>query len=795
MQFLPHEGSLVLARGECWQLDARTLHADCAELHLRNASSGCLVLLSPFDRIVAYHRDRRVRAVRLRAWAAEMRSCANGPKVGRLRVQGATAKVIPYQLSPSLAAAAGTPRLFLADEVGLGKTIQAGWIVADALARHRDARVLIAVPAGLRNQWRTELSAHFDIDALVADARWLRRTFADLPADVSPWALPGVYLTSLDFIKRPDVVRMVECQVWDLLVVDEIHTAAAPTERHSAIDAIARRSRCLVMISATPYSGDPRSFESLARLGATPGSPAPVMFRRSREDVGALGGRRHRFMAVRITRAEHRLQRLMERYSREVWREAPADGDAVRLAMTVLRKRALSSPWAALRSLERRLDLLSRGARLPAQLRLFEEDEDALADEEPSEALATPGLSDQDRERRWLITLIEVARGAASGDSKQRFLERLLHRIRGDSAIVFTEYRDTLAHLAASLPGAALLHGGMPPHERSAVQRRFNAAGGLLLATDAASEGLNLQGRCRFVVNYELPWNPARLEQRIGRVDRIGQRRPVHALTLVARDTAEDLVIARLVRRLHRISATLGVRDRLAAFLDEARTAGIVIGDVSSDEAPGDIPVSAVTLAPDERDASADEAARLSVTRPAGRRSTQGDTLVSTIPCSSHLPEGFLFVVRRETTIDEGGIVDTDVVLIHVADAVGTGPIGAAAARRQATAAIDRYAPVVRSIAEDRTRVRSQETATAHAAILTRLMDRERALFAQRQEPFPLQPGLFDRRAIQRADEAALAANGLAQEHVRRLELLERSMTLKSRCEVVGVLIVGRRRA
>src|SRR5262249_43332597 len=133
-------------------------------------------------------------------------------------------------------------------------------------------------------------------------------------------------------------------------------------------------------------------------------------------------------------------------------------------------------------------------------------------------------------------------------------------------------------HLAVAFPQALQLHGGMSAADRSLVQQQFNEHGGWLLATDAASEGLNLQQRCRLIVNYELPWNPARLEQRIGRVDRIGQGRPVHAMTLVARDTAEDLVVANVTRRLERVWATLGERDRLAAFLDEVRIARSVIG-------------------------------------------------------------------------------------------------------------------------------------------------------------------------------------------------------------------------
>ena len=205
-----------------------------------------------------------------------------------------------------------------------------------------------------------------------------------------------------------------------------------------------------------------------------------------------------------------------------------------------------------LNSLERRQRFLAGAERLPRQLALFDREEDPLDDEEPGEILAPPGMHDGDLERRWLAVLIDAAASAAQLDSKLAFLRRLVRRLRGDSAIVFTEYRDTLAHLSASFQDATLLHGGSSADERDEVRRRFNAEGGLLIATDAAAEGLNLQGRCRLVINYELPWNPARLEQRIGRVDRIGQERAVHAVTLVARDTAEHLVLARLTRRLHR---------------------------------------------------------------------------------------------------------------------------------------------------------------------------------------------------------------------------------------------------
>ncbi len=804
-QTLPPPGSLVQARGERWQLDASITHGDCAEVHLSNAASGSVVLLWPFDRIEAVRREGRLGAVRPRRWTTAMAQHIADVRIGGLRVGCVSARILPYQLAPALAVANGELRLILADEVGLGKTIQAGWIVADAVARRPDARILIAVPAGLRDQWASELSTHFGLDPVVGDARWLRRAFADLPADVNPWSLAGIYLTSLDFIKRADALCTLDHQTWDVLVVDEVHTAAAPTDRHRALRTVARRSRCVVVLSATPFTGDPRGFDSIVQLGAAPDSPPPLLFRRSREQVGLSTGRRHHFVPVRISRAERELQRQMERYSREVWRETSGNADAARLAMTVLRKRALSSPWAAVRSLERRVELLAGRDEGPRQLRLF--DEDTVGDEEPIEALATPGLDDREREQRWLALLIERARQALTTDSKLLFLKRLLRRIglqnprplstritrtTASAAIVFTEYRDTLVHLAASFPGAILLHGGMLPAERTDAQRGFNTDGGLLLATDAASEGLNLQGRCRLVVNFELPWNPARLEQRIGRVDRIGQTRTVHALTLVARDTAEDLVIARLVQRLQRIASTLGQRDRLASFLDEARTARIVIGHTTAEEPAPISPSTLVTRTPPDNGASGEEACRLSALQHIAKRPAARDEglLVSTIRHGPHLAEGFVFIMRTTAATADGSVIDTEPLLFHAPHPIGGARLTAASARQLAAGAIEMFGPALRTIAAARSARALPLRSARHRDIASRLIEREKALIRFGDAGRLIQPGLFDNRALRQAADAATAAADIITEHRRRLEQLERSLTLETASEVVGVLIV-----
>ena len=798
-------GASVIVRGTRWHLDAVLVHADCRELHLRAAHPAArCVLLWPFDRPAAAELGPRVKSVRLRRWTAAVGAASRetlDPLTPRARVSAA--RILPYQLAPAVAIAGGVSRVLLADEVGLGKTIQAGWVVADLLGREPSARILVAVPAGLRRQWCAELSAWFDIAAIAVDTRWLRDTVADIPADVSPWAAPGVYLGSVDFLKRVDVAASLDAHVWDLLIVDEAHHATSPTERHAALSAVAARARRVVTITATPYSGDAASFTSMAALGAAPGDSPPLMFRRSREDVGDPRGRRHRFAAVRILRAESRLQRVLERYSRSVWRSAPANVEGARLAVTILRKRALSSPAAAARSLRRRLDLLQRVssdtglACDPHQLRLFDEDDD-VGDDLPEAALAAPGLADAALERRWLTTLVDAADDAAGEDSKLRFLRRLLNRVGAEPVIVFTEYRDTLLQLASALPPALQLHGGLTASERSAVQARFNEIGGLLLATDAAAEGLNLQQRCRIVVNYELPWNPARLEQRIGRIDRIGQGRVVHAITLVARDTAEDLVIANLARRLARVVATLGEQDRLGAFLTDARTARMVIGGTAPDEADETaVPAAVVTREPAVGEEARKAAEHLSLRRAGGQpcrirhRAGDGsrDLVVSTLRAPSDLSSGIIAAVRCAARTEDGDLVAERLMLVQRACDTARPPTRAAA--RSLAAAAAAALPDLRDACPDLGRWFLSVNGIHERAIDLRIA-RETALRHRAAASGPIQPGLFDRRAWRAAEDLADGERTIQAEHGRRIAALDRARRTRFSCTPMAVLIVWR---
>jgi superfamily II DNA or RNA helicase len=596
----PGAGALVEARGNRWRVVEVLDHGECRSCRLVGAAASNLgvhrTLLAPFDRLVPTERAVRFRAVGRRRWMAGLRALLSddgGPD--HLRdVAPARIDLLDYQLEPALACARGATRLLLADEVGLGKTIQAGAILANLHARAELGHALVLCPAGLCVQWRRELRERFRLPASLVDLASLRREARSSLTGAGPWDLFPVAVASVDFVKQPEVLAGMGRIRWDVLVVDEAHLCAVAPERAAAVGTIARRARRVVLLTATPHSGEVDAFEALCGIGRLAAEGPIVMFRRTRSGLGRATARRGRVLRVSLSAPELRMHALLERYTSRVWSaasDAPSSNDA-RLAMIVLRKRAASGPWPLLVSLSRRLQWLGRPeAAEAAQLSLPLGDvaEPECADDQSWHVLAAPGLSDAGAERRLLERLVEAARAATAHDSKCRALLRLIRRA-GEPVIVFTEYRDTLEHLTGilgRLSRIAVVHGGMDLAARSHSIDAFTSGGvDVLLATDAAAHGLNLQARCRLVVDLELPWNPVRLEQRVGRVDRIGQRRIVHAVHLVARDTGEEQVLARLALRVRRAREALNGHEASTSCLSEKELAERVFGGTGAGSVP-----------------------------------------------------------------------------------------------------------------------------------------------------------------------------------------------------------------
>lgn len=756
-------------RDERWRVVDHHSYRECAVIEVagadvtnRGVTTRYLVPFDRADRLVSrVGHPRVVTPVALRQAMQRALEVATPAWTSLRSPAAARLSLLAFQLEPALAITRGrATRLLLADDVGLGKTIQAGVILAEVRAREPDARAFIVTPAGLRDQWQDELSDRFGIAATVIDAAALARMTAQLPADVNPWSLPPVVITSIDFVKRPDVIRALESLVWDVVVFDEAHGLSGRSDRSAAAHLLASRGRRVLLLTATPHSGDNDTFARLCQIGALDGDPHPlVMFRRGRSAAGCTVSRRTRRLAVTPTDAEREMYDALEQYARTVRRHAPAAQAAgARLAMGVLARRACSSAASLTRSIERRLALLSgETATAATQLHLPLEDG---ADHEPMTELAAPGLADASAEQAVLTRILAAARSAAAHESKIATLQRVLRRC-SEPVIVFTEYRDTLARVVTALgiPDAAILHGGLDPAERRRQIHRFtHGTTNLLLATDAASEGLNLHRRCRCVINLEVPWTPTRFEQRAGRVDRLGQSRRPHILTLAARDTFEDGVIARFVRRQSRMHAG-------APFAAEATAASnplLVLDDLSADA--------------DAEAARLRQVVALRQRRsPAGHRHRPGPP-AAVLRCGR---PGSLYWAFALHFLDDGGAP-----LWHATVAVsGHCNLDAARTRQHAkrlfTALTLASAPsIMRLVMETHAAHLARLAVELHAATgalasrdhaIDAAIRRERARLA-----LPLlQPGLFDRRAARAAEAREHTVDAARAQIAERISALD----------------------
>ncbi len=550
----------------------------------------------------------------------------SGARFGRVALEA-------YQLAPALRLLAKPrPSLLVADDVGLGKTIEAGLAMLELMARGRASRVLIVTPPGLLDQWQEELREKFRLEFTVIDnAAGLSRVQTDLPAGVNPWdALPRV-ITSIDFLKKETVRNRALRKRWDLVVVDEAHSLAESgtpdnpyrTQRTRLGSALRDASRGLLLLTATPHNGYSHSFRSLIELV----EPTLAALGGSQDDV------RRRIETARIRRMKAQIRRRRsdgteeDVFPRRTVRGIPVtaladdekellhkvasycsrtargaadteDAELVGFAMQIVKKRALSSRAALAKTLDHRLEALRKEEAReepPDRSELRDLQADLPLGETAAERTARRILRsaiprDEKRRKSEIRALNAIRRLLGKLPEEDPKIEALLAEIRqafgedpAEKIIVFTEYRDTLEAIQARLDADpalvaryVILRGGLSRGQRRARQEAFELpATRLLLATDAASEGLNLQRQCRRVIHFELPWNPNRLEQRNGRVDRYGQTRNPIIRYLHYPDSPEEDVLSQLVVKIERMAA-----DRVST----ADVLGLVAGERRIDQ-------------------------------------------------------------------------------------------------------------------------------------------------------------------------------------------------------------------
>ncbi|UCC30171.1 MAG: DEAD/DEAH box helicase, partial [Phycisphaerales bacterium] len=644
-------GTEVAARGMRWEVVTVESLGGQVLYRLRGVDGVVqgreIDLLHPFESIDPIIRELQPqRAAPLRNWLvyhqAFLLEQALGPgallasQPGRLQIQ-------PYQLVPVLRAIrVSRVRLLLADGVGLGKTIEAGLLITELMARRIVHRLLIVSPAGpLLEQWQTEMLERFGLRLDVIDRARLEEIRRSTERGANPFDHIPLGLTSMDFLKQERVLEHIDRTSYDIIVIDEAHNCAdagatqdrEDSQRRRLAQVLARRCDALVLATATPHDGHDRSFASLCELldpslvdgrGVLrgeqfrqhvvrrlkrhikhPDDPSKSLFKERQVEPHPV--KPSRSQNAKFMDLHRELLELIAPLLRQAFR-ARRYSDV--LSFIALLKRSVSTVAAfkatlnavadrfttALRgdsesqeSRRQRLRTLREYHRKLARFGSVGHDEEAehhlLEAEDVAQQLAELERSVRRGSRQLakvasvvdsLETLVELAEEAVDQDPKLDALAAQIQKIRqGEpraNILVYTEYTDSQDAAEKYLESRGFKHiltmcGDDDAKTRSKVTKQFRTRDDLILiSTDAAAEGLNLHQRCHHLIHLELPFNPNRLEQRNGRIDRYGQEHDPIVSYLYLCGTFEERILLRLIakyerqrKRLTFVPNTLGV--------------------------------------------------------------------------------------------------------------------------------------------------------------------------------------------------------------------------------------------
>jgi len=505
-------------------------------------------------------------------------------------------------------------RYILADEVGLGKTIEAGMIIRELKSRGLVSRILVVCPTGLVTQWASEMQEKFHEKfqvILPSDYDTIRR----LTDNDDVYGQFDQVISPMDSIKpiekhagwsEEKVEKYNEERIysiinsgWDLIIIDEAHRVAGSSgevARYKLGNLLAQASPYLLLLSATPHNGKTEPFLRLIRLLDADAFPnaksivreqvAPFLIRTEKREVIDNNG--NLLFKNRITHLvtiswdernnlQRELYEMVSSYVAKTYNKALRNRkkNMCLIFLLIIMQRMVTSSTAAIRqSLERRLNVLLEQRTCVGDLR--EEDLDELNIEDGVEDALEAISLDMELEIEELKQIISLAKQAQFQNQDAK-VEPLLNEIdailsedRTQKVIIFTEFVATQTYLQELLVNrgytVTILNGGMSIDERNAAMQEFKTSTSIFISTDAGGEGLNLQF-ANIIINYDLPWNPMKIEQRCGRVDRIGQQRDVHIYNFIVGETVENRVREVLEEKLSVILKEMGV-DKYSDVLD-----------------------------------------------------------------------------------------------------------------------------------------------------------------------------------------------------------------------------------
>lgn len=522
---------------------------------------------------------------------------------------------LPHQIEAVYSKMLQAPqvRYLLADDPGAGKTIMSGMLIRELKARNMIRKTLILVPPLVLKQWQMELKEKFNEDFLI-----ITRSYLDASGELNPFDMHQQVIASMYWASREDIKNMIINSQFDLVIVDEAHKMAAytvgqkkrkvkRTKMFQLGENLLRHTEHALLLTATPHKGDKENFRHLMSLidhdifsqlnrsDSILEKSNPYVIRRLKEKMVNFDGtplfpkRTTKTLGFDLSPAEFDLYEAVTEYVRHHFNRAKQNNKPnVAFAMMILQRRLSSSVEAIYLSLVRRKERLQKaletGQKVKQMILDYEDYEDSsLEEQELLEEYAEGEYEELDLDElqveiEMLDQLIRKANVIRQNQNERKYLEleKTLFGAngllaQGEKILIFTESKDTLNYLEKKLkayvPEIAKIVGDFSMDRRQEEVEKFRNDLQIMIATDAGGESINLQF-CNQMVNYDIPWNPNRLEQRMGRIHRIGQKNEVFVFNLVATNTREGDVLIRLLTKMEQMREDLG-QDLVYDFIGE----------------------------------------------------------------------------------------------------------------------------------------------------------------------------------------------------------------------------------
>ncbi|MCZ8154871.1 MAG: SNF2-related protein [Leptospira sp.] len=538
------------------------------------------------------------KAMELSLLAHQLRRTHNFDKLSSL--SNSRTRLLPHQIeSTFIVANSLKPRFILADEVGLGKTIEAGLAVKELIFRRGLKKVLVVTPSPLVVQWQQEMKNKFNEEFAIIR----RRNFITNGED--HWRNYNKVITSIDFIKNPKYAEEILKVKWDIVVFDEAHRLrrdySKVTRSYLFAEKIARKTECLLLLTATPFRGKLEELFYLLHL-VDPNILGPyhtfvndyivggktdlkekiskVLLRRRKVEVGGFTKRFAKTVRIDLSPIERQFYDETTEYVRREYNLAMGTKNrAVGFVMIVFQKLLDSSVIALLSALQKRKFMLETKFHYMKENEVTVDDwdldetegvEDFLTELDESE------MSNFQRIKRELFTLnrlIHIGKQIKE-DRKSQKLKETLAKLKKEGHkkfIIFTQFRTTQDHIQSLLESEykiSSFHGSLSMDDKERAIQRFKEDCEILICTEAGGEGRNLQF-ANILFNYDLPWSPLKIEQRIGRIHRFGQKDNVYIFNFASKDTVAERILEVLTNKIKLFEESIGASDELLGTIEE----------------------------------------------------------------------------------------------------------------------------------------------------------------------------------------------------------------------------------